>query len=57
VIKGEDFSPSHTDNSDKVGDEESQFSDKFRCTTATTDRKKYQSLQRKLFINGLYIHW
>jgi hypothetical protein len=29
VIKEEDFIPRHTDNSDEVGDEESQDSDKF----------------------------
>jgi hypothetical protein len=40
VIKGGDFSPRHTDNSDRVSDEESQASDKFHCASATTDTKK-----------------
>jgi hypothetical protein len=40
VIKEGDLSPTHTDNSDEVSDEESQASDKFHCTSATTDTKK-----------------
>jgi hypothetical protein len=35
VIKEGDFSPRHTDNS-----EESEASDKFHCTSASTDTKK-----------------
>jgi hypothetical protein len=38
-MKEGDFSPRHTNNSDKVGDEESQASDKFHCTSATADKK------------------
>jgi hypothetical protein len=40
AIKNGDFNPRHTDNSDEVSDEESQASDKFHCTSATTDTKK-----------------
>jgi hypothetical protein len=40
VIKEGDFSPRHTNNSDEVSDEESQASDKFHCTSATTDTRK-----------------
>jgi hypothetical protein len=40
VIKEEDFSPRHMDNSDQVIDEESQASDKYHCTSATADTKK-----------------
>jgi hypothetical protein len=40
VIKEGDFSPSHADNSVEVSDEESQASDKFHCTSATTDTQK-----------------
>jgi hypothetical protein len=39
VIKEGDFSPRHMDNSDEVRDEGSQASDKFHCTSATTDKK------------------
>jgi hypothetical protein len=40
VIKEGDFSPRHMNNSDEDSDEESQASDKFHCTSATTDTKK-----------------
>jgi hypothetical protein len=40
LIKEGNFSPRHTDNSDEFRDEESQASDKFHCTSATTDTKK-----------------
>jgi hypothetical protein len=40
VIKEREFGPRHTDNFDEVSDEESQASDKFHCTSATTDTKK-----------------
>jgi hypothetical protein len=40
VVKEENFSPRHKDNSDEVSDEESQASDKFHCTSATMDTKK-----------------
>jgi hypothetical protein len=40
AIKDGDFSPRHMDNTDVVSDEESQASDKFHFTTATTDTKK-----------------
>jgi hypothetical protein len=40
AIKEGDFSPRHVDNSDEVSEEESQASDKFHCTSATTDTKK-----------------
>jgi hypothetical protein len=42
VIKDGDFSPRRTDNSDEIIDEESQASDKFHCTGATTDTKKFR---------------
>jgi hypothetical protein len=42
VIKEGNFSPRHTDNSDEVSDEESEASDQFHCTSATTDTKKVQ---------------
>jgi hypothetical protein len=35
----------HTDNSDKVNDEESQASHKFHCTSATTDTKMKEQTQ------------
>jgi hypothetical protein len=44
-IKEEEFSPWHTNNSDEVSDKESQASEKFHCTSATTDTKKDLSLQ------------
>jgi hypothetical protein len=34
------FSPRHTDNSDEVSDEESQVSNKFHRTSATTGPKR-----------------
>jgi hypothetical protein len=40
VIKEGDFSLRHMHNSDEVTDEESQASDKFHCTSATTDTIK-----------------
>jgi hypothetical protein len=40
VIREGDFSPRHTDNSDEVSDGQSQASDIFYCTCATTDIKK-----------------
>jgi hypothetical protein len=40
VIRRGNFTPRHTDNSDELSDEESQASDKFHCTSATTDTKK-----------------
>jgi hypothetical protein len=39
-MKEGDFSPRHTDNSDAVSDDQSQASDKFHCTIATTDTKR-----------------
>jgi hypothetical protein len=45
VIKKGDFIPRHTDNSGEVSVEESQASDKFHCTSATTDTKIGPSLQ------------
>jgi hypothetical protein len=45
VIKEGDFSHRHTDNSDEVSDEESQASDKFHCTSATTDTKMKERTQ------------
>jgi hypothetical protein len=44
VIKEENFIPRHMDNSDEVSDDESQASDKFQCTSATTDNESYYSI-------------
>jgi hypothetical protein len=40
IFEEGDFSPRHTGNCDEVSDEESQASDKFHCTIATTNTKK-----------------
>jgi hypothetical protein len=40
VIKEGDSSPRHTNNSDEVSDE-SQGSDKFHCSSATTYTKRF----------------
>jgi hypothetical protein len=40
MIKEQDFSPRHMDNSDEVSDKKSQASDKFHCTNVTTDKKR-----------------
>jgi hypothetical protein len=49
MIEKRHFSTRHTDNSDEVSDEESQASDKFHCTSATTDKKKVR------LYNGSYL--
>jgi hypothetical protein len=57
VIKDGDFGCRHMDNSDEVSDEESQDSDKFHCTSATTDIKKACLYNESYLINGLYMDW
>jgi hypothetical protein len=56
VIKEADFSRKHKDNSDEVSDEESQASDKFHYTNATTDTKKvhlYKESYLSMALHGL----
>jgi hypothetical protein len=40
AIKDGDFNPRHIDNSDEVSNKGSQISDKFHCSSATTDTKR-----------------
>jgi hypothetical protein len=51
AIKERDFSARHTDNSDEVGDEESEACDKFHCTSATTDIKRSVFTMKAMYLS------
>jgi hypothetical protein len=55
TIEEGDFSPRHMDNTDELSDEYLEASDKFHCTSSTTDTKMPFFLQWKLLINGLHM--
>jgi hypothetical protein len=57
VIKERGCSPRHMDNSDEVSNEEAQASDKFHCTSATTDTKIIRLYNESYLSMGFIFKW